>query len=339
MRKIKIILMCLLLLGVSFTREVLVSIPKGASSSSIAKQLKEMDIISNETFFKLKLKLMKRENSFLYGNFLIDPDVPLQDLILQLQDRNRLALIKVTIPEGYNLYKIDKLLTEVGLIKENEFYSYTTSPNMFRHLIKDNPYLREEESVPRLEGFLFPDTYLFEYDTSVEKIVSTMFKNFEKKVIPLYLDAQMKKTLPIRLRKVLSFYNIISLASLVENEAMVDDERSMIASVYMNRMNKRMILGACPTVLYSRLLKGLPWKETLSYKDTEIESDYNTYLNTGLPPSPISSPGLKSIQAAMNPAKTPYYYFVSKRDRTHHFSVTEKEHLNWSRKLSKLDNN
>jgi len=339
MQKIKVALLLLLLsMSTSFSREIIVPIQKGASAYAITKQLKDMGIIDSEFLFKLKLKLMKRESSFHYGNYEIDPDVSMKGIILQLQDRKNLAMIQITIPEGYNLYKIDKILSEAGLIEENEFYTFTTSPSKFNSLAKKVPYLNLEENIPRLEGFLFPDTYTFEYDTSIKKIVETMLNNFQKKAIPIYEDAIKNKTRPIRLGKVLSFYNIISLAALIENEAVVDSERRLIASVYMNRMNKRMILGACPTVLYARLLKGLPWKDTLSYKDTEIDSDYNTYRNSGLPPSPISSPGLESIKAAMNPLKSGYLFFVSKRDGTHRFTKTEREHLNWSRKYSKLDN-
>lgn len=328
----KKIVISFLLFSFCFSSLVTVTIPKGATTSSIATMLKEQGIIQSELKFKLIAKLHNKEKSFIPGNLRINVDTNYLDIIEQLQDHNNYALARITIPEGYNLFQIDALLTEAGLLKANEFYSFTTNKEKFIHLLTDIQELYNEPDLVRLEGFLFPDTYFFEYDTTVENIVKNMVNLFKIKVIPLYKEALSKGTLPKRHGVTLKFYNLISLASIVESEAVVAEERERIAGVFVNRMNKRMILGACPTVHYARLLEGLPRIKDLSYEDTRIISDYNTYINQGLPPSPISSPGLASIKASFNPEKNNLLFFVSKNDGTHHFSKTEQEHNSWKRK-------
>ena len=321
-----------LFLSLCFTSTTTVKIPKGASANDIATILKEKKIINNELKFNLLVKIFNKEHHFLPGRININTKASYLNIITQLQDPANIQLAKVTIPEGFNLFQINDLLVKKGLLKNTEFYDFATNRDKFIHLLKDIPELYNEPELTKLEGFLFPETYLFEYDITPEEIAQAMLLLFKSKVIPAYENAKINGTLPKRHGQTLKFYNIISLASIVEGEAVVAEERAMIAGVFINRMDKRMILGSCATIHYARALNGLPKTIDLSYTDTRINSGYNTYTNQGLPPSPINNPGLASIEAALNPEKNIYYFFVSNKDGTHHFSKTEWEHNYWKRK-------
>jgi UPF0755 protein len=337
MKKIKkLLLIIILLLNLIFASSVIVEIPKGATATSIARILKDNNVIKNESLFKLFVRISGKQQSFLSGRFRIDTSKNNYfSIIEQLQDPINHQLVRITIPEGFNLFQIDELLFREALIDKGQFYQFAQQKANFIHLFKDIPELYNEPELFSLEGFLYPDTYFFDSSTPVEKIARSMINNFQDKVIPVYHEYKAKGTLPKRLGTTLKFYNLISLASIIENEAVVARERKRIAGVFVNRLNERMVLGACPTIHYARALAGLPRTEQLFYVDTRIDSLYNTYVNAGLPPSPISNPGLNSIKAAFNPEKNDLLYFVSRGDGSHEFSRTEQEHESWKRKLLK----
>ena len=321
-----------LFLSLCFASTTTVKIPKGSSATDIAIILKKEKVINNEFAFNLLVKLFNKEHSFLYGRLNVNTEASYLNIINQLQDPKNIQLVKVTIPEGFNLFQINDLLVKKDLLKNTEFYDFATNKTKFIHLLKDIPELYNDPELTQLEGFIFPETYLFEYDITPEEIAQAMILLFKNKVMPAYENATMNGTLPKRHGKTLKIYNIISLASIIEGEAVVANERPIIAGVFINRMNKRMILGSCATIHYARALNGLPKIIDLSYTDTRINSRYNTYTNQGLPPSAINNPGLASIEAALNPEKNVYYFFVSNKDGTHHFSKTEWEHNYWKRK-------
>jgi UPF0755 protein len=318
-------ILLIIILSFVYSYGAIISIPKGASIGHIATLLKQQNLIKNELTFKLQVKLKKKEQSFFYGNFKVMPG-NINSLITQLLDKNNLVYNRVTIPEGYTLFKIDALLAKKGYINPGAFYDFTTDPKQFKHLLKSIPELYNDPKVTRLEGFLFPETYYFEEDTPLIIIVKKMISTFEEKVMPLYKKREKEHNLPSRYGNPLSLHNIISLSSIVEQEAQVAKERPLIAAVFLNRLNRRMILGSCSTIHYARSLAGLPFKSELRYKDTQINSPYNTYDKLGLPPSPIGNPGLASIHATLYPSKTNYLYFVSKTNGEHHFSTSITEH-------------
>lgn len=324
----KKIIFFLIIFTFSFTQNfITVDIPKGSSSASVAKILKENKLINHEFLFKIVAKLRRKESSFLAGRLKIDKEQSYSKIIDQLQDTKNLVFLKITFPEGSNLFRMDKKFAKEGFFKAGEFYEFTTSPHLFANLIKDIPYLKDI-SPQKLEGYLFPDTYFFEYGSDISTVVTTILQNFKDKVIPLYEESLLANKLPKKFNKNLTFNEIMTLASIVEDEAQLDKERSLISGVFMNRLNQRIILGSCSTIHYARAINKLPKTDSLSYLDTRINSDYNTYTKQGLPPTPISNPGLLSIKAALNPAKTDYLFFVSKGDKTHAFSKTEREHIN-----------
>jgi len=188
------------------------------------------------------------------------------------------------------------------------------SPDQFIEAAK-NPEILEKYKIPfnNAEGFLFPDTYIVAKDLAAEHIVDFMierfFSNLRKISSRKYEIEEMKK--------------MVIIASLVEKEAQLDSERPVISAVFYNRLEKGKRLESCATIQY---ILGKT-KERLLYSDLKIESPYNTYLNGGLPPGPISNPGLGSLKAAIEPADVDYLFFVSKKDGSHYFSTTYEEHL------------
>jgi UPF0755 protein len=176
-----------------------------------------------------------------------------------------------------------------------------------------------------LEGFLMPDTYRLPMDATAHDLVERMMENFDRQVTPEIVDSFAQRGLTL--------YEGIVLASIVEREAVLDEERAIIAGVYHNRLRDGWFLSACPTVQYAlgyRPDEDTWWKRQLYFVDLELDSPYNTYRNLGLPPTPIASPGIKAILAAAQPAETQYYFFMvdcSKNDSSHLFAITEDEHL------------
>ncbi len=342
------------LLCVSFSEDLTVLIPRGAGGAGVAVALKKAHVIHSAWLFRLRLKFSNIHPRFYSGLIRLSLPANHTSLLQQLQDPTRLTYEKLTIPEGFNTIQIDNLLSEKGIITPDSFIEFCSDPTLFRPIIEKISSLSAFVEVSKLEGLLYPDTYHIEYYTSIPELVRLMLTNFANKALPLY--QQYEKNLPTQKRwekrakktrrgmryqrilitektKGLSFYQVLKLASIVENEAKVATERPVIASVYLNRLNRKMALGSDPTVQYARELAGLPHKEIVYFKDLEIHSPYNTYKHSGLPPTPISNPGLDSIKAALYPATSHYLYFVATGDGSHHFSLTAKEHIAWSKKV------
>ena len=219
-------------------------------------------------------------------------------------------LVRVNIPEGYTLRDIADVLAEAELMETDVFWNlvrtYDVSGYEFLQGCPDGEH--------RLEGFLFPDTYFVAKHTAPEAIFKMMLDRF----------AQVWEALPAN-ESGLSAYDTVILASMVESEAKFDEERFTIASVYLNRMKKNMLMQCDATILYA-----MPERKTqLRFSDYKYESEYNTYLHQGLPPTPISNPGQKSLEAACQPDQTDYlYYLWNKTDNNGHvFAKTYEEHL------------
>jgi UPF0755 protein len=211
------------------------------------------------------------------------------------------------VREGLDRFAIAKLFIDRRpRQRETEWNEATSEPDLIRDIAP------EAES---LEGYLFPDTYKFDPGTPATTIVKEMVANFRKHwgneiaLISSGLDA----------------HQTVTLASIVETEAQLPQERPVVASVYINRIRKHMLLGADPTVIYALKLAGR-WDGNIRKADLQIASPYNTYKVPGLPPGPIANPGLASLRAAANPATTPYLYFVARNDGSHVFSTSNEEH-------------
>jgi len=225
--------------------------------------------------------------------------------ILQKLEAGRVVTHQITIPEGFTALDIARLLAGEQLVDTDRFMV----------LVMDTRFA-EELGVPgnTLEGYLFPDTYRLTRGMGEEEILRIMVTRF-RQAVPTDLDAQAR-------RVGLDSHSVVTLASLIEKEATLDSERPLVAAVFYNRLRRNMPLQSDPTAVY-----GVPGpRRRITPLDLKRKTPYNTYLKAGLPPGPISNPGLASIQAALNPARVNYLYFVAKNDGSHFFSRTLAQH-------------
>jgi len=289
------------------TQEVFFEVKAGESTSRIALRLDSLDIISHHRLFVISAKLKGLDRSLQQGVYRLHTNMS-EDSVLLMLSRGAIATVAVTIPEGLRLRDIASRLTKAGVVNQDTFLA----------LCRDKKLLLEF-NIPfgSFEGLLFPDTYSFPLGILPEDVLRVMVRRFFEVAEPM-------------LREV-SLDTLLILASIVEREAYLEEERSVIASVFLNRLREGLPLESCATIEYA-----LPrHKERLTYADLRIPSPYNTYINTGLPPGPICSPGKASLEAVANPKKTKYLYFVSKGDGSHYFSQTAAEHEQMKRKLNK----
>lgn len=282
---------------------------------SIAAKLKDRGIINDTKAFLFWTRIFGYDKKIKSGRYQFASRTNIFNIIKAL-NRGGEDKVLATIPEGYRIKEIAKLLAAEGICAEKEFIKACGDITMLRTLNIDNPIV---------EGFLFPDSYDFPIPSDPKEIVKRMVKRFWQ----VYQDIQKSKlTQSVILR---SIDSIVTIASLIEKEAKLENERPIIASVFYNRMKYNMPLQSCATVEYV-----LPnHKEQLSIEDTKINSPYNTYIHRGLPPTPICNPGRASLVAAMNPAQTKYLYFAVENNRSHYFSKSFTEHQNFLKSKNK----
>ena len=280
----------------------------GMSVSEIGKELYERGIIDSEMKFWWTAKLNGFENKVKSGTFAMQTGMTPRDALEILVYGNTVT-IRFTIPEGFSVRDIAQRLDDEGLVKADAFISLAKTYRPY-------PYVEEHENVRyAVEGFLFPDTYEINGEFEAARIMQMMAENF---------DRRLTKEMRDRAREMdLSIYELVTLASLVEKEAYHEEDRPIIAQIFLKRLRLGMPLQADPTVQY---LLDAP-KEDLLYRDTEIESPYNTYQNVGLPPGPIASPGTASLMAVLHPADTNYLYFVADRNGNNYYATNYADHL------------
>jgi UPF0755 protein len=284
-----------------FEGERLIEIPSGTSTRAIAKQLKDAGVIEEEWYFlaaraaRPKAILQAGEYQFL--------DAASVTQVFDRLNRGDVFTFEFTVPEGSNIWDIARLLEMQGVMKERDFLAAASDPSLITDL---SP---EAES---LEGYLFPATYRLSHKTTARDLCKLMVEQFRRQWRALGGER--------------SPHEIVTLASLVEEETGVPSEREQVAGVFANRLRKGMQLACDPTVMYASRLLGIK-RMTILKTDLKREHPYNTYLNTGLPPGPISNPGAASIRAALEPAVTDAIYFVARPDRAGHvFSANLAQH-------------
>lgn len=294
-----------------------VTVAAGSSTAQIAEVLEEQDIIKNPFWFRVFSKLGGYDSRYQPGSFTLHENAGYREIFKTLTNPPETQFVTVTIPEGLELWQIADKLEQVGLIDREQFYDAVENGAFDYDFIKDIPK-REN----RLEGYLFPDTYQFMYGESEEIIIDKMLARFDE----VYTEEYENRA------KELGMTNdeLITLASIIEREAQGDDDRTLVASVFHNRLKSTQYpyLQSCATVQY--ILKER--KTVLSVADTKIDSPYNTYQNPGLPEGPIASPGKEAIEAALYPAKTDYLFFVLDSSGKHRFAKTFAEHQENMRK-------
>ena len=275
----------------------------GASLAEVASELQKEGFINNRHLFVVWGQLLGYSKKIKSGEYRISASMPPVN-ILAILAKGAIVTHTVTIPEGYTMEQIARLLEEKGIVSAKEFLRVCTDPAVVVS------YGLEGQS---LEGYLYPDSYQLSRGLPAKKVVDVMVHRFFEVVSP-YLGRMKEKGMSLR--------EVVTLASIVEKETGLASERPLIASVFLNRLKKGMRLESDPTVIYA--IKN--FNGNLTRKDLNRRTPYNTYVIRGLPPGPIANPGIDSIRAVLYPADTSYLYFVSKNDGSHYFSSTLAEH-------------
>ncbi len=299
-----------------------VYITYGSGLKKISQNLAENKVIRNKILFELYVLITGAFKKIKAGEYEFSDYDSIRTITLKLI-KGEILKHKIVIPEGSDINDISEILSSGKLVDKQKFL----------FLVKDKNFLDKIGiKYNSLEGLLFPDTYYFVIGEGEEKIIMTMYERF-KKMVNIDLD----KYYNIYGYNIKG-YNIIKLASIIEKESKVDEERPVIASVFYNRLKSKepyqRRLESCATVRYALNKK----HGALTNKDLKVQSPYNTYIIIGFPPTPICNPGLKSILAALNPAKTDYFYFVVKENGIHSFSSDLESHIKY-KKLNKRKNN
>ena len=293
---------------------VSISISKGSTLIDISTELYNKKVIKNRSSFILAVKMLGYEKDIPAGKFNIDNVSTNYSLVNKLINSVNISK-KVTILEGWSINEIaEKLHSSLKIDKKSFLNASKNKALLNKWDIKSTSF----------EGYLFPNTYQFAEDVSPIKIIDKMVSEYKKNVTKKMYDRMSKINL--------SENEVLTLASIIEGEAIYDSERPTISGVYHNRLKKGMRLQADPTIQY--IIDDSPRR--LLNKDLKIKSPYNTYLNHGLPPGPINNPGLESIKAALYPEEIDFLYFVAKGDGYHTFSKTEKEHNKAKRAFQKV---
>jgi len=294
----------------------IVNIPRGYGATQVAELLESRGIIDGRYGFNLIVNMFRLQNRMQAGTYEFTPNTSLIRIVWKIKNGDIIPpmLVRLVFPEGISIFKMGRLMEREGVGDGIAFQGLTKTYLIDRFKAKyrfldDNP-------TDSLEGYLFPDTYLVPSNIGTEQMADIMLSRFNN-VIYTYWKKNKG-----RMKTKLDFHQVLTLASIVEKEAAIDSERSLIASVYSNRLRIRMQLGADPTIKYALERPG----KIVSYDDLKINSPYNTYKYYGLPPGPICSPGLSSVKAAMFPARSDYLYFVARADGSHVFSKTWREH-------------
>ena len=291
-----------------------ISISKGSTLIDISTELHSKKVIKNRSSFILAVKMLGYEKDIPAGKFNIDNVSTNYSLVNKLINSVNISK-KVTILEGWSINEIaEKLHSSLKIDKKSFLNASKNKALLNKWDIKSTSF----------EGYLFPNTYQFDEDVSPIKIIDKMVSEYKKNVTKKMYDRMSKINL--------NENEVLTLASIIEGEAIYDSERPTISGVYHNRLKKGMRLQADPTIQY--IIDDSPRR--LLNKDLKIKSPYNTYLNHGLPPGPINNPGLESIKAALYPEEIDFLYFVAKGDGYHTFSKTEKEHNKAKRAFQKV---
>ena len=281
-----------------------ISIPEGVSAYQVARMLKERSLISNESIFVNAVRLKFGTRAIEAGNYQLFNIRHIGDLVEQIL-RPRVRAVTITIPEGFTREQVARFIDA----------KYSIDIARFLALTEDKGFIRSLDlEVRSLEGYLFPDTYQIRNGNTEEEIITHMVRPVQQA-----LGEEISRQ---GLALGLDLHEILTMASIIEGEARYDSERVIISAVYHNRLRRGMHLQADPTVQYA-----IPdGPRRLLYRDYEYPSAYNTYLHKGLPPGPVNSPGLASIQAAVSPADVDFLYFVANAQGRHIFTHTLEEH-------------
>lgn len=273
------------------------TIEKGADALGIGENLESEGLISSSKLFVFYLWKQNLRGKIIAGDYVISPNLTIPEIAVLITTKKEDNQIKITIPEGWRNSKIAERLKNNNL-PADEFETLSKNPKYFQEKYGYD-FLSDIPTGYDLEGYLFPDTYFFTKDASAEMIIKKMLDNFGRKV-----SADMISEIKNQGK---SLYEIISMASIIEGEVRSQDDRKLVSGIFSNRIKSGQPLQSCATLAY---VLGEN-KKQYSYADTQVDSPFNTYQNPGLPPGPISNPGLSAIEAAIYPTPTDYNFFLS----------------------------
>ena len=282
-----------------------VEVHHGLRTATILKHLETEGVIRDEYLPLIYMKVVRHNDSIKAGIYEFSKPMTAEQVLDKLI-RGDVVAKSVTVREGLDRFAAAHIFVQEGFGRDAQWDKLTGDPELIRDIAPE---------AKTLEGYLFPDTYKFNPGTPPKAIVQAMVANFRK-----HFDGEMNY-----ITTGLDLHQTVTLASIIETEARMPQERPLVASVYFNRINRNMLLGADPTVIYALKLAGR-WDGNIHKTDLQIDSPYNTYRFHGLPPGPIANPGLASLQAASAPAKSDFLYFVAKHDGTHAVATNIADH-------------
>ena len=304
------------------TAKTFVMLRPGYSTRRIAAELKAAGIIRSEEAFVL-WHYVHRKRALKAGEYLFEEPASIIDIQKRLR-RGDVYFHTVVVPEGYTMFDVARAIEAAGLGPAEDFLKVAQSDTA---LIADIA-----PGAQSLEGYLFPETYEFTRLMTMQDMAAAMVKQFRQvarqigllapgDAVLMTVDPGPGGSLPVHSE----VERIVTMASIIEKETAVAEERPLVASVYYNRLNKRIALDADPSIIYAELLAGT-YQGALHHADMQFKSPYNTYRNAGLPPGPIGNPGRSSLEAALHPAQSNYYYFVADAQGHHRFARTLEDH-------------
>ncbi len=307
--------------------EVRFKVPRGVSSGRIAHILEDNGLIKDSTIFAYYLKYKDIGSNFQAGEYAMSPGMPKEQIIAMLNNGEVVQpeTFKFTIAEGLTVEQIANLLNGQGQVKGDELLALANDPTQLkatadRKIPAFVGQIGEIEGLRyKLEGYLFPETYEMRVESTANDLALRLLQELANKLgqLPEGWEEELE-------RRDMTFHQMMTVASLIEREVVVDQERAIVASVIYNRLNRKMPLQIDATVLYAMG----EHKDTVLHVDLETDSPYNTYQNPGLPPGPIASPSLSALKAALYPEETKYLYYVTKKDgsQEHLFAETFQQH-------------
>lgn len=279
-----------------------ITVRPGMNLYQVAYFLKQKNIITSASFFYIMGRIINATD-VKAGNYRIHDGESSLSILIKIT-RGKFVTKKITIPEGFTIYDIARVLAEHDICNEGDFLYWAQSPSFLATI---------GIHAPSAEGYLFPDTYVIPENTDPRDIIIRLVNQTKKVIHDIGESIEVQYS---------NLHKILTIASLVEKEAKINSERPLIAAVFYNRLTLKMKLDCDSTIQYGLKKFG----KRLTYDDLASDTPYNTYKYAGLPPTPICNPGKRSILAALNPANVPYLFFVARNDGSHYFSKTLAEH-------------
>lgn len=288
---------------------IIIKVAPGMTNADIATMLQDKKLINSPFFFRMQSKIAKLERSLQAGEYEIVSGMSNWEII-DIFSKGKVRHKTLTIPEGYTIEQIARKIEENGLGSSEKFKQVARDYAPYSYMETDN-----NNVIFKAEGFAYPSTYYISPGLSEKEILAIMVNEFDTQLTEDMRQKAKEKSISIR--------DLVTLASLVEKEAVFHDERPVIAGVFLKRLQINMPLQSDTTIQY---ILGVQ-KQEISIEDTKIDSPYNTYLHAELPPGPIASPSISTVNAVLEPKQTNYLYFVADLEGHHHFTETYKEHL------------